>query len=214
MASAFPAASIDATSLFGSGGDASYQTYCRAVGLAFSPALTDAETASEYCGPLAAGLTNTAAVWSGGLFRFIPYGDTAVTGNGVTFNPNVTPIYDLGDDDYIDENTVDPLTVSRTDPYMALQRLAVECCRPQQCLQPHPGRSARDQNAIELTSQTSAAAAASASRRPSRRTQICDTGVALISAQLMLQRGRVYIRNTYKFRLAPGILPARPHGHW
>jgi hypothetical protein len=41
----FPAASIDLTSLFGSGGDASYQTYCRAVGLAFSPALTDAETA-------------------------------------------------------------------------------------------------------------------------------------------------------------------------
>src|SRR5580692_4733788 len=36
----FPAGSIDATTLFGSGGDASYQTYCRAVGLAASPALT------------------------------------------------------------------------------------------------------------------------------------------------------------------------------
>ena len=38
---------IDTTSLFGAGGDASYQTYCRAVGLALSPALTDAETASS-----------------------------------------------------------------------------------------------------------------------------------------------------------------------
>src|ERR1700682_4108152 len=114
----FPAVSIDTTSLFGSGGDASYQTYCRAVGLAFSPALTNAEAASGILNRWLQ-LTNTAAVWSGGLLRFIPYGDTAVTGNGVTFNPNVTPIYDLDDDDYIVENNADPLTVSRTDPYQA-----------------------------------------------------------------------------------------------
>ena len=44
----FPQASIDATTLFGSGGDASYQTYCRAVGLALSPALTDQERASSH----------------------------------------------------------------------------------------------------------------------------------------------------------------------
>ena len=62
----FPQASIDATTLFGSGGDASYQTYCRAVGLALSPALTDQERASCILGRWLQ-LTNTAAVWSGGL---------------------------------------------------------------------------------------------------------------------------------------------------
>ena len=44
-ASAFRKRSIDATTLFGAGGDASYQTYCQAVGLALRPALTDQEQA-------------------------------------------------------------------------------------------------------------------------------------------------------------------------
>ena len=43
----FPQASISGPSLFGSGGDASYQTYCRTVGLSLSPALTDQEQASS-----------------------------------------------------------------------------------------------------------------------------------------------------------------------
>ena len=195
----FPAASIDATSLFGSGGDASYQTYCRAVGLAFSPALTDAETASSIVDRWLQ-LTNTAAVWSGGLLRFIPYGDTAVTGNGVTFNPNVTPIYDLGDDDYIDENNADPLTVSRTDPYEAYNVWRVECADRNNAYNLTPVE-ARDQNAIELTSQNLGGGRGERIAPTVTAHEICDTGVALISAQLMLQRA-VYIRNTYKFRLS------------
>jgi hypothetical protein len=195
----FPGASIDTTSLFGSGGDASYQTYCRAVGLAFSPALTDAETASSILDRWLQ-ITNTAAVWSGGLLRFIPYGDTAVTGNGVTFNPNVTPIYDFGDDDYVVENNADPLTVSRTDPYEAYNIWRVECADRSNAYNLTPVE-ARDQNAIELTSQNLGGGRGERIAPTVTAHEICDTGVALISAQLMLQRA-VYIRNTYKFRLS------------
>jgi hypothetical protein len=195
----FPAASIDATSLFGSGGDASYQTYCRAVGLAFSPALTNAEAASGILNRWLQ-VSNTAAVWSGGLLRFIPYGDTAVTGNGVTFNPNVTPIYDLGDDDYIVENNADPLTVSRTDPYQAYNVWRVECADRNNAYNLTPVE-ARDQNAIELTSQNLGGGRGERIAPTVTAHEICDTGVALISAQLMLQRA-LYIRNTYKFRLS------------
>jgi Putative phage tail protein len=195
----FPAASIDATSLFGSGGDASYQTYCRAVGLAFSPALTNAEAASSVLNRWLQ-VTNTAAVWSGGLLRFIPYGDTAVTGNGVTFNPNVTPIYDLGDNDYIVENSADPLTVSRTDPYEAYNVWRVECADRANAYNLTPVE-ARDQNAIELTSQNLGGGRGERIAPTVTAHEICDPGVALIAAQLMLQRA-VYIRNTYKFRLS------------
>ncbi|MDQ6867129.1 MAG: phage tail protein [Pseudomonadota bacterium] len=56
-------------------------------------------------------LTNTAAVWSGGKLKFIPYGDSAVTGQtiigNVTFNPNVTPIYNLADNDFVHEDGKD-----------------------------------------------------------------------------------------------------------
>ncbi|MGA2893769.1 MAG: phage tail protein [Xanthobacteraceae bacterium] len=79
----FPASSIAATTLFGSGGDASYQTYCAAVGFALSPALTDQERASSILGRWLQ-LTNTAAVWSGGLLKFIPYGDTATVAGAAT----------------------------------------------------------------------------------------------------------------------------------
>jgi hypothetical protein len=195
----FPVASIDTTSLFGAGGDASYQTYCRAVGLAFSPALTNAETASSVLDRWLQ-LTNTAAVWSGGLLRFLPYGDIAVTGNGVTFNPNVTPIYDLGDDDYIVENNADPLTVSRTDPYEAYNVWRVECADRSNAYNLTPVE-ARDQNAIERTSQNLGDGRGERIAPAVTAHEICDTGVALIAAQLMLQRA-VYIRNTYKFRLS------------
>ena len=39
----FPAASIDATTLYGGSGGASYQVYCAAIGIGLSPALTDQE---------------------------------------------------------------------------------------------------------------------------------------------------------------------------
>ena len=77
----FSGASINATTLFGSGGDASLQTYCRAAGLAFSPALTTQETASSILTRWLQ-LLNCAAVWSGGQLKFIPYGDSVIsTGN-------------------------------------------------------------------------------------------------------------------------------------
>jgi Putative phage tail protein len=74
----FDPASIDGMTLFGSGGDASVQTYCRAMGYAFSPALTSQEQASSILTRWLQ-IFSIAAVWSGGLLKFIPYGDTAIS---------------------------------------------------------------------------------------------------------------------------------------
>jgi hypothetical protein len=87
----FPAASIDATTLFGSGGDASYQTYCKAAGFAVSPALSDQESAQSILTRWLQ-LTNTAAVWSGGLLKFIPYGDTEIVAGTVIATTQVRQI--------------------------------------------------------------------------------------------------------------------------
>ena len=187
----FPSASIDTTSLFGSGGDASLQTYCRAVGMALSPALTNQEQASSILARWLQ-LTNTAAVWSGGLLRFIPYGDYAVTGNGVTFNPNATPIYNLGDDDFVHAHNEDPLQVTRSDPYAAYNVWRLEVADRSNGYNLTTVES-RDQNAIELYGKRLAPTVTAR--------EICDTNIGLIAGQLMLQRA-VYIRNTYKFRLS------------
>ena len=52
--------------------------------------------------------TNANVVWSEGLLKFIPYGDTALTGNGKTFTPNLTPLYALNDDAFVVKTAGDP----------------------------------------------------------------------------------------------------------
>jgi hypothetical protein len=205
----FPEASIDQTTLLtqGGGNDASVQTYCRAIGLAFSPALTSQEQASSILARWLQ-LLNVAAVWSNGLLRFIPYGDTAVTGNGITYQPNVTPIYNLADDDFMAEDGQDPLQVSVSDLYEAYNVWRLEYSNrnnpfntqlPPQQYAVTPCE-VRDQNAIELVAEVTGTNGIRLAPTVAAH-EICDEGVAAICGQLMLQRA-VYIRNTYKFRLS------------
>ena len=79
----FDASAISGTALFGSGGDASLQTYCKAMGIAFSPTLTSQEQASSVLGRWLQ-ILSCAAVWSGGLLKFIPYGDSAIASGATT----------------------------------------------------------------------------------------------------------------------------------
>jgi hypothetical protein len=79
----FSAASINLTTLYGSGGDASLQTYCRAMGIAFSPLLSSPEQGSAVLTRWLQ-LLNCAAVWSGGQLKFIPYGDQTIAAGNVT----------------------------------------------------------------------------------------------------------------------------------
>jgi hypothetical protein len=124
--------------------------------------------------------------------RFIPYGDSSITGNSITFDPDITPIYDLGDDDYKIESNEDPLQVSRSDPYEAYNVWRLEIAERDNAYNLTTVES-RDQNAIELYGMRIAPVVTAH--------EICDQNVALISGQLILQRA-VYIRNTYKFRLS------------
>lgn len=82
----FPTASIDTAQLFASqDGDGSYQSYCNATGLALSAVLSDQETASSILTRWLQ-LTNSACLWSEGLLKIIPYGDTPVTGDIISYH--------------------------------------------------------------------------------------------------------------------------------
>jgi Putative phage tail protein len=73
-----------------------WSSYCRAADLLMSPVLTTQVTAREALETVA-DLTNTAIVWSGGVLKMVPYGDQALTANGATYTPNLTPVYELDD---------------------------------------------------------------------------------------------------------------------
>ena len=203
----FPAASIDATVLYGLTG-ASYQAYCAAVGIGLSPALTDQEAANSILARWLQ-LTNSTAVWSGGRLKIIPFGDAPVTGtlNGggsASFVPNATPVYDLTDDDFIAGTDADPVIVTRSDPYSTpnVVNLEVLSRAPtaafgQIASQPNyyapTPIQARDQNAIESYGLRIGPTVTAH--------EICTVGIGQIAAQLILQRA-LYVRNTYAFKLS------------
>lgn len=191
----FPPTSIDATTLLGSSGGSSYQTYCQAAYLALSGVLSNQESANSVLTRWLK-LTNTAAVWSGGKLKFIPFGDASITGptkNGnVTFNPNITPAYDLTDDDFIYEEDQDPVVVIRSDPFASFnwQRISIAEREHDYAATPI---EAFDQNAIDLYGLRMAGDITA--------NEICDHKVGQVAAQLILQR-QLYIRNTYSFKLS------------
>lgn len=99
---------------------ATFRTYCTACGFWLSPFLNEQRSAADWLGEWLMA-TNSEAVWAqsstGMILKIIPYGDTVVTGNGATYTPNTTPIYDLGHDDFLtDSPDDDPVKVTRRSP--------------------------------------------------------------------------------------------------
>jgi hypothetical protein len=65
-----------------------------------SPALTEQREAFEIINEIVEAV-NCAVVPSPDGLKIRSYGDSAVTGNGVTFTPNLEPVYHLTDDDFL-----------------------------------------------------------------------------------------------------------------
>ena len=169
----------------------SWQTWCRALGLDFSPCLDLVEKANDVLARWFQ-ITNTAAVWSGSVLKAIPYGDTSVTGNGYVFTPDVTPVYDLSDNDYVRPSDGDPVQLIRSDPNDAYNCYRLEFS-DRTVLYNVNAVEARDQASIErfglrVASQISAH-------------EFTQGSVAQVAANLICQRS-VNIRNTYTFKLS------------
>ena len=117
--SAWPTSYLDTLS------GSSFDNYTKSMGLAISPCLTQQDTAANILKSWTDTL-NSEFVWTGGVLKIIPYGDVATSGNGATYTPNMTPIYDLSDDDFILEGDEDPITVDRTDLADAYNQQPIE----------------------------------------------------------------------------------------
>jgi hypothetical protein len=173
-----------------SGSAASFSSYCVANGFFISPALTQQKQASEFIKEVC-DITNSAPVWSQGYLTVIPYGETAVTGNGVSYTPNTTVQYELTDDDFLTDGATDPIVVTRSNPADAFNQVQVGF--PDRTNQYNPNiAQAQDQANIDLYG-----------LRPMPILQhdyITDATVARNVAQVKLQRV-LYIRNQYTFKL-------------
>ena len=170
------------------GAMASYASYIQATGLFMSPTY-ETQRPTHDCLSELVDATNSAVVWSGGILNIIPYGDTALTGNGATYTPAVTPLFDFADDDFQGED--DPVRVTRSSPADAINRVQVEFLN-----------RANQYNAEVVTVEDQDAIEKFGLKPASTLTlhMICNSATAKLAAQLYLQR-MLYKRNTYEFDL-------------
>ena len=168
-----------------------YRNYCPAQGILLSPLLTNSEQANMTLDRWAQ-LTNTWIFWNGSQMKYVPLGDTPLTGMGKTYNPPLLPVYNIGMDDYVSDGG-DPVSVSRMDPADVHNQIRLDTRdRVNKEYQSNP---------VEYKDSASIDQYGTISAPVSSGSDVCDTRIALIIVTLLGQRS-VYIRNTYKFTLS------------
>lgn len=170
---------------------ANWSNYCLASGVLLSPAITEQIQAGEFIARLGS-LTNTAPVWTGSGLKMVPYGDAPLTGNGATYTPDNTPVYDLTDDDFTPSSVgADPIRVTRKPQADAYNGVKVEFTNRDNLYNVEISEAKDSANIDAYGLRTANTISAH---------WICSTTVARAVAQNALQRS-LYIRNTYQFGL-------------
>lgn len=179
----FPAENLGDTSVYG--------VYCRAAGIFLSPVYSEQTEAQQNISELLE-QTNSAAVFSQGRLKIVPYGDVKLSGNGAVYVPNLTPVYDFTDDDFIVSGAEDPLKVERKTNADAYNQIQVEYLD-----------RANDYNiaVAEVKDQANIEQYGLRPKDAIKMHGICDAKVANHVAQLLLQRA-LYVRNEYEFKLS------------
>lgn len=166
-----------------------FSNYCLAAGILISPPFEEAKPASNHLSDILLAC-NTDPLWSDGLLKLIPRGDATLTGNGATYTPNLTPIYDLTDDDFLPDDQ-GPVRVKRSTPADAYNEVRIEFRNRANQYNQEPVAQP-DQNSVEQYGLREA---------PIQQMHfITETTVAKLVAQTLVQRS-VYIRNTFEFGL-------------
>jgi Putative phage tail protein len=177
----------------------SFTTYVHALGFYLSLALNEQATALDILGGILAA-TNSAAVWSQGKIKFLPYGDTSATGNSHTFTPNLTVQYSLGTDDFLPVADMDPIQVERSNLQDTYNSVPVEFIDRTQDYK---------QSVVEDPDQADAEAYGLRRSDPIPAHFVTKSDVALALSRLAAQRS-IWIRNTYKFKLPQRYILLEP----
>jgi hypothetical protein len=167
-----------------------YRTYCLASGLLLSVFLDSQRQGADVLTEILTA-SNSDCVWSDGVLKIVPYGDTPVSGNGVSWSPNLTPLYALTDDDVLARPNDDPVQRDVTRPADAYNSVQVEYLDRSQgyVTDIAPAQDAAQIAAFGLRKQD-----------PTSLHSICDAAVAAQVAQLLVQRS-ANVRKTYSFNL-------------
>lgn len=165
-----------------------FRTYCTATNLLISPALTEQREAFEIINEIVEAV-NCAVVPSPDGLKIRSYGDSVVSGNGVTFIPDLEPVYHLTDDDFLGEDQ--PVRVRRSRDTDAYNHCQIEYVNRFNQYNTETVE-AKDQANIEMFGLRT--------QDPVKHDFFCEPKIARHAVQLLLQR-KLYVRNEYEFEL-------------
>lgn len=171
-----------------------WSLYCRAANLLLSPTLDAQASGADFLARIAE-QSNSEFFWSEGVLKCKPYGDTAVTGNSVTWTPDLTPQYDLDEDDFIGDVIME--IVDQTDAY---NYVTIEFLDRTNQYEPAPMPAQDLDNIITY-----------GLRKRDAKTMhdVKLASVAQTLAQIELQKS-LYIRETFRFTLPEDFVLLEP----
>ena len=171
-----------------------WSLYCRANNLLLSPLLESSTTGIDFLKRLSTA-TNSEFWWSEGVLKAKSYGDSTITGNGVTWTPNLTPVYDLTEDSFLDEVHLEVINQADAHNYVQVEYL---------------DRSNQYQPAVAIAQDLNDIITYGLRKRdPEQMHDICDANIAQQVVQLRLQQA-LYIRDRYTFTLPEDFVGLEP----
>ena len=165
-----------------------YQAYCIANGLWISPTYVQQASASSLLTEIAAA-TNSDFVFSGDTLSIVPYGDQSISANGYVYTAPSAPQYDLTDDDFINSDGSDPVTLDRTSNADAYNSIQLGCV----------DRNNQYNDAVVSAKDSAAIDVYGLREKSITMPFFADLAAARMSAQLQLQKEAK--RNTYHFTI-------------
>jgi hypothetical protein len=165
--------------------------FCAANSIFASPAYDDQKAAKDALVRLAE-IAQCGMFWSDGALKFVPYSDTAATGNGATYTPAVASIPELTADDLLPDGDGPPIKIKRKGAADAKNHFQIK----------YSDRS-NEYNAATVESKDlgSIERFGVLSAEPDEFAEICVGHVAQKLADFRRDRAGA-VRTTYEFRLS------------
>ncbi len=173
-----------------------YSDHCRAWGLFLSPVIegSSSTTGADFLKQVMEE-TNSEIFLSEGLLKVKPYTDGSSTGDGVTWTPDLTPVYDITEDDLLDDPDMDIRDQLETKNYWTVEYL-------DRTNEYQPAiATAQDLDNI-ITHQLRPSS-------PDSYHHICVAEIARTVSQFRLQRS-LYLRDSYTLKLPEDFVLLEP----
>lgn len=167
-----------------------FRNFCLANSLWVSPAYTEQKGAYDYIKNLMT-IGFSDCVYSGGKFKVVPYSDVGAAGALATYVPTIAPVYDLGEDDFIGDETTDAIRISQKSADESYNHVRVKFSDRANSYNDNIAESSDDAD-IELSGMRTMDVV--------ELPEIADAAVAQKVADYILHRS-LYILNTYVFKL-------------